>query len=300
MVVSAGNLNLQSKPLTGATSVALDGGVLIIATITGNALGANNNAKISFNDGVLQYNVDGTDTDYSARFSTDPGQKYKIFVISAKSPVFSSDFPSVGATLEKSGPGTLVLGTANTFTGATTRFNGTLQLNDALAHGYRATDDPADLAGFDVAVISVPTPLRDGMPDLSFIEQAGATLGAHLRPGACVVLAMTPDALKEMRQESGALLREQADIGSTLDLEDVVLFKRRLTKLTPDEVPSFSRPMQKALAEKVRKTHRAVRGPVDVEDWDAVVRAAMGDATQPRHLVRRLTDELEARWWAGG
>jgi nucleotide sugar dehydrogenase len=65
------------------------------------------------------------------------------------------------------------------------------ELQAALAHGYTATDDPADLAGFDVAVISVPTPLRDGMPDLSFIEQAGATLGAHLRPGACVVLEST-------------------------------------------------------------------------------------------------------------
>jgi UDP-N-acetyl-D-glucosamine dehydrogenase len=65
------------------------------------------------------------------------------------------------------------------------------QLAEALARGYCATDDPADLADFDVAVISVPTPLRDGMPDLSYIEQAGATLGAHLRPGACVVLEST-------------------------------------------------------------------------------------------------------------
>ena len=65
------------------------------------------------------------------------------------------------------------------------------ELADALARGYVATDDPADLAGFDVAVISVPTPLRDGMPDLSYIEQAGATLGAHLRPGACVILEST-------------------------------------------------------------------------------------------------------------
>ena len=65
------------------------------------------------------------------------------------------------------------------------------ELAAALAAGYTATDDPAELAGFDVAVISVPTPLRDGMPDLSYIEQAGATLGAHLRRGACVVLEST-------------------------------------------------------------------------------------------------------------
>jgi len=65
------------------------------------------------------------------------------------------------------------------------------ELVEALASGYVATDDSADLAGFDVAVISVPTPLSDGMPDLSYIQRAGATLGAHLRPGACVILEST-------------------------------------------------------------------------------------------------------------
>ena len=76
----------------------------------------------------------------------------------------------------------------------------------------RATDDPADLAGFDVAVISVPTPLRDGMPDLSFIEQAGATLGAHLRPGACVVLESTtyPGTTTELL---GPILEEASGLG---------------------------------------------------------------------------------------
>jgi nucleotide sugar dehydrogenase len=65
------------------------------------------------------------------------------------------------------------------------------QLAAAIAAGYRATDDPTDLAGFDVAVISVPTPLNDGLPDLSFIESAGHALAAHLRPGCCVVLEST-------------------------------------------------------------------------------------------------------------
>jgi nucleotide sugar dehydrogenase len=65
------------------------------------------------------------------------------------------------------------------------------QLARALASGYRPSADPADLSGFDVAVISVPTPLRDGEPDLSYIEAAGATVGEHLRPGACVILEST-------------------------------------------------------------------------------------------------------------
>jgi len=56
---------------------------------------------------------------------------------------------------------------------------------------YRATDAPADLAGFDIAVISVPTPLHDGAPDLSYMEQAAGALAVHLTTGACVVLEST-------------------------------------------------------------------------------------------------------------
>jgi UDP-N-acetyl-D-glucosamine dehydrogenase len=68
---------------------------------------------------------------------------------------------------------------------------GNEQLATALASGYRPTTDPVQLAEFDVAVISVPTPLRDGMPDLSYIEQAGATLAPHMRAGCCVILEST-------------------------------------------------------------------------------------------------------------
>ena len=65
-------------------------------------------------------------------------------------------------------------------------------LAEALATGrYLPTTDPADLAGFEVALITVPTPLKDGGPDLSFIEDAGRTLAAYLEPGATVVLEST-------------------------------------------------------------------------------------------------------------
>src|SRR4051794_20835599 len=46
----------------------------------------------------------------------------------------------------------------------------------SLAAGFRPTTDPADLAGFDVAVITVPTPLREGNPDLTFVEEAGRSV----------------------------------------------------------------------------------------------------------------------------
>lgn len=59
----------------------------------------------------------------------------------------------------------------------------------ALADGrYRPTTAPADCAGFGVAVITVPTSLREGKPDFSHIKEAAAILAQYLRPGATVVL----------------------------------------------------------------------------------------------------------------
>ena len=65
------------------------------------------------------------------------------------------------------------------------------ELAGALEQGYRPTNDPADLEAFDVAVITVPTPLREGMPDLSHVEQAAGLVADVLRPGALVVLEST-------------------------------------------------------------------------------------------------------------
>ena len=65
-------------------------------------------------------------------------------------------------------------------------------LQAALASGrYRAASEARCCAGFDVAVITVPTPLTDGLPDMSFIELAARTLARYLRPGATVVLEST-------------------------------------------------------------------------------------------------------------
>jgi UDP-N-acetyl-D-glucosamine dehydrogenase len=66
------------------------------------------------------------------------------------------------------------------------------RLAAALATGrFHPSADPASLAGFDIAVISVPTPLKEGLPDLSYIEASAQQLGTHLRPGACVILEST-------------------------------------------------------------------------------------------------------------
>lgn len=118
-------------------------------------------------------------------------------------------------------------------------------------------------------------------------------------PGACVVVAMTPEALGRLRREARELLDEVGDQSSTLSWEDATLFKRRLQRLTPELVPSFSRPQRRELCERIRATHRSVRGDVAFDDWDGYVKRITREPEPPRRLIRRLVDELEARWWAG-
>jgi UDP-N-acetyl-D-glucosamine dehydrogenase len=66
------------------------------------------------------------------------------------------------------------------------------ELAQALATGrFRVTSDWSSITAFDVCVITVPTPLREGVPDLSYVEQAGRDVAAVLRPGATVVLEST-------------------------------------------------------------------------------------------------------------
>jgi UDP-N-acetyl-D-mannosaminuronic acid dehydrogenase/UDP-N-acetyl-D-glucosamine dehydrogenase len=62
----------------------------------------------------------------------------------------------------------------------------------ALASGrYRVGTDYALAAGFRYAVVTVPTPLREGSPDLSHVESAMRSLAPYLIPGATVVLEST-------------------------------------------------------------------------------------------------------------
>jgi UDP-N-acetyl-D-glucosamine dehydrogenase len=56
---------------------------------------------------------------------------------------------------------------------------------------FRPSSDADACAGFDVAVITVPTPLRDGLPDLACVEAASRTLSRYLRPGATVIVEST-------------------------------------------------------------------------------------------------------------
>ena len=91
------------------------------------------------------------------------------------------------------------------------------QMAEVLATGrYSATSDPGELAGFDVAVISVPTPMGEGVPDLSYIESAAATVAPHIRRGSTVILESTtyPGTTEELAGpilEAGSGLRAGED-----------------------------------------------------------------------------------------
>ncbi|MBC9714412.1 nucleotide sugar dehydrogenase [Streptomyces sp. TRM66268-LWL] len=78
------------------------------------------------------------------------------------------------------------------------------------------SDEPEAAEGFDVCVITVPTPLREGAPDLSYIESAGRSVAPYLRPGATVVLESTsyPGTTEDMLApllEEGSGLRAGRD-----------------------------------------------------------------------------------------
>ncbi|GLW96922.1 nucleotide sugar dehydrogenase [Microtetraspora sp. NBRC 16547] len=90
-------------------------------------------------------------------------------------------------------------------------------LATALRSGrYRAATDYAGAEGFDVCVITVPTPLREGAPDLSHIASAGRSIAPFVRHGATVVLESTtyPGTTEEYLRpilEEGSGLRAPED-----------------------------------------------------------------------------------------
>jgi len=65
-------------------------------------------------------------------------------------------------------------------------------LSAALASGRYEPSDAIELCeGFDVVVITVPTPLTEGAPDLSYIERSARELAPYVRPGSAVILEST-------------------------------------------------------------------------------------------------------------
>jgi UDP-N-acetyl-D-glucosamine dehydrogenase len=87
------------------------------------------------------------------------------------------------------------------------------RLRAALDSGrYTATADYTAAAGFAVAVITVPTPLRNRSPDLSFVTSAARELSKYVTSGSLVILESTtyPGTTED-------LLRPILELGSGLN-----------------------------------------------------------------------------------
>jgi UDP-N-acetyl-D-glucosamine dehydrogenase len=81
---------------------------------------------------------------------------------------------------------------------------------DGIASGRMTfTTSVEDIAAADVILICVPTPLRDGTPDLSFIERSCRQVASVLQPGRLVVLesttypGTTDELVRRLLEESG-------------------------------------------------------------------------------------------------
>jgi UDP-N-acetyl-D-glucosamine dehydrogenase len=118
------------------------------------------------------------------------------------------------------------------------------QLKAALENGrYRPTADPTACAGFDVAVITVPTPLQDGVPDLRFIQDAARTLAPHVRASTTVILESTtyPGTTEELLVpllEEGSHLRAGRDFHIGFSPERIDPGNREWTLINTPKVVS--------------------------------------------------------------
>lgn len=195
-------------------------------------------------------------------------------------------------------------------------------LQRALSSGrYQPTNDERLLADYDAALITVPTPLREGRPDLSYIEAAGELLARYLTPGALVVLESTtyPGTTEELLAETlehGSGLRagtgfhlgyspERIDPGNdayslatTPKLvsgvtADSLAAVRRLYESLVNTVIPVSRPREAELAKLLENTFRHVNialvnelamfaAELDVDIWESIDAAA----TKPFGFMR--------------
>lgn len=76
------------------------------------------------------------------------------------------------------------------------------ELRSAIADGFLPTVDNSQLAQADTSIICVPTPLKDQVPDLTAVTEAGKAVGEHLERGQLVILQSTsyPGTTQDMLQ----------------------------------------------------------------------------------------------------
>jgi fibronectin-binding autotransporter adhesin len=174
--VDSGTLTLSGNNTYTGTNI-LKGGELIagsleLATPSG-PLGEPLNPgdqTISFQGGILGYST-VNNFDYSPRFSTSPGQQYKIDTASANV-TMTNALISSGGTFTKLGSGSLTLSGANSYNGLTRVIAGKLVIAGTQGNGNISVDDGAALG-----VTENGTPLAPAT--LTLGTSFGATLEAN-------------------------------------------------------------------------------------------------------------------------
>ena len=84
---------------------------------------------------------------------------------------------------------------------------------------FEPTSDLTRLAGADVFVICVPTPLKHQLPDMSYIEGAATAIAQHMRRGSLVILesttypGTTDEFLRAMLESGGLRSGEDFHLG---------------------------------------------------------------------------------------
>jgi hypothetical protein len=131
---------------------------------------------------------------------------------------------------------------------------------------------------------------RTALRALSFY--CGGTL-----PSACVILAITPAVLKDLRNDARDLLTEVSEQETVLACEDALMLRRRLAQARPIQVPALTSDQTGELVDHVRKTHRAVRGAVRDPGFAKFAREEAASAPSPRASVRAVVERLETAWW---
>jgi UDP-N-acetyl-D-glucosamine dehydrogenase len=190
------------------------------------------------------------------------------------------------------------------------------ELAGALRTGrYLPTTGPENLAGFDVALVTVPTPLYQGVPDLRYIEEAGKCLAEHLTVGAVVVLESTtyPGTTEELlagllREGSGLVAGEDFHLGysperidpgnqvfglvatpkvvsgvNASSLEAVQAFYQSIV----DKTIPVSRPREAELAKLIENTFRHVLARADIARSQFPLRRTGKRRQRPHARIRR-------------
>lgn len=78
-----------------------------------------------------------------------------------------------------------------TVTGIDTDAARVMALHAESGPGLTFTTDTSVIRESDIIVICVPTPLKDGSPDMSFVERAAHSVATNLREGSLVILEST-------------------------------------------------------------------------------------------------------------